>query len=281
MRLGALAHSEATRRLHTAACKLTDLPKCAACQFGKQKCRPTPGKRSSVVRDREGSLKQNHLAPGQQVSLDHFDCSTKGRLFGTRGKTNQDTMYCGGCIFVDHVSNYVHVEFQVHLTTHEMLKAKEKYELMSRDFGIVVQSFLSDNGSVFSSKKFAAHLSKFEQIIHFAGAGAHHQNGCAERAIQSIMSISRTMMLHSAIHWPEKLPTLVCGPWPSSTSSFCTVTCQMNRLVSLHMPYSPGVDGNSASFTTCTFGGAPLIVYKRTCMMAKSSLGGNSVPVAP
>jgi hypothetical protein len=37
MRSGALAHSEATRRLHTAACKLTDLPKCAACQFGKQK----------------------------------------------------------------------------------------------------------------------------------------------------------------------------------------------------------------------------------------------------
>jgi hypothetical protein len=37
MRSGTLSHSESTRRLHTAACKLTDLPKCAACQFGKQK----------------------------------------------------------------------------------------------------------------------------------------------------------------------------------------------------------------------------------------------------
>jgi hypothetical protein len=196
MRSGALAHSESTRRLHTAACKLTDLPKCAACRFGKQKRRPTPGKRLSVARDREGALKQNHLAPGQKVSLDHFVCSTKGRLFGTRGKPNQDTMFCGGCIFVDHASNYVHVEFQAHLTTHETLKPKEKYELMSRDLGIVVQSFLSDNGFAFSSKEFAAHLLKFEQIIHFAGAGAHHQNGCAKGAIQSIMAILLMMMLH-------------------------------------------------------------------------------------
>jgi hypothetical protein len=31
MRSGTLAQSKATRRLHTAACKLTELPKCAAC----------------------------------------------------------------------------------------------------------------------------------------------------------------------------------------------------------------------------------------------------------
>jgi hypothetical protein len=63
MRAGTLAHSEATRHLRTAACKLTELPKCAACQFGKQKRRPAPGKRSSVVRDREGALRQDHLTP--------------------------------------------------------------------------------------------------------------------------------------------------------------------------------------------------------------------------
>ena len=53
MRSGILAHSEATRYLHTAVCKLTELPKCAACQFGKQKRRATPGKKSSIVRDIE------------------------------------------------------------------------------------------------------------------------------------------------------------------------------------------------------------------------------------
>jgi hypothetical protein len=75
-----LQHPSATRRLHTAACKLTELPKCAACEFGKQKRRPAPGMRSIVVRDREGALRQDHLAPGQRVLVDHFACSTMGRL---------------------------------------------------------------------------------------------------------------------------------------------------------------------------------------------------------
>ena len=130
MRSGTLAHSQATHHLHNVACKLTKLHKCASCQFGKQKRRPTPGKRSSVVQDREGVLRQDHLAPGQRVSVDHFVCSTKGRLFGSRGKTNPDAMCCGGCIFVDHASSYVHIEVQSYLTTHETLKAKEQYKLL-------------------------------------------------------------------------------------------------------------------------------------------------------
>jgi hypothetical protein len=204
-------------------------------------------------------LKEDHLAPGQQVLLDHFVCSTKGRLFGTRGKTNQDTMLCGGCIFVDHASNFVHVEFQAHLTTHETLKGKEKYELMCQDLGIVVQSFLSDNGSAFSSKEFAAHLSKFEQVIRFSGTGAHHHNGCAERAIQSIMSIARTMMWHSAIHWPDVADSCL---WPMAVQH-AVFLC--NHMPNEHtgiplMTYSLVADGNSESSMTCMFGGARSIV---------------------
>jgi hypothetical protein len=105
---------------------------------------------------------------------------------------------------VNHSSSHVHVEFQAHLNTHETLKAKENYELMYRDLGIIVQSFLTNNGSAFSSRAFASDLSnKFQQVIRFAGTGAHHHNGKAERSIQTIMAIARTMMLHSAIHWPD------------------------------------------------------------------------------
>ena len=104
---------------------------------------------------------------------------------------------------MDHASGYVHIEFQKHLNSHETLEAKTAFELMCRDHGVIIQSYLSDNGSSFTSKDFAQHLSLFQQIIRFAGVGAHHHNGCAERAIQSIMSIARTMMLHAAIHWPD------------------------------------------------------------------------------
>jgi hypothetical protein len=203
MRSGTLSRSESTRRLHVAAAKITHPPKCAACQFGKQKQRPSPGKTNSAVKDLAGVLKTDHLFPGQCVSVDHFICSTKGRLFTSRGKTSEEDMYSGGCLFVDHATNHIHIELQAHLTSHETLKAKGAYELMCRDHGVVPQSYLSDNGSAFTSGDFSKRLAAFEQVIRFAGVGAHHSNGNSERSIQTVMSIARTMMLHAAIHWPD------------------------------------------------------------------------------
>ena len=65
------------------------------------------------------------------------------------------------------------------------------------------------------SAHFPAHLQQFKQIMRFAGAGAHHHNGHAERAIQTIMGISRTMMLHAAIHWPEVADSSL---WPMAVT---------------------------------------------------------------
>jgi hypothetical protein len=272
MRSETLAHSEATCHLHTAACKLIELPKCAACQFGKQKRRATPGKRSSIVR--AGVLREDHLAPGQRVSVDHFVCSTKGRLFGSRGKTNQNTIYCGGCIFVDHASGHVHGEFQSHLTTHETLKAKEHYELLCRDLGIIVQPFLTDNGSAFSSKAFASDLAKFEQVIRFAGTDAHHHNAIAERNIQTIMAIARTMMLRLAIHWPNVADACL---WP--------MTVQHAVFLHNHMP-NPQTGISPHDIFTCShweqrkfhdlhLWGCPVYCLKKPCMMARNFLVGN------
>ena len=98
MRSGVLAHSKHTRHLHTTVCKLKDLPRCAACLYGKQHCLPTPGKQSSLIRDRQGALKQDNLLPGSHVAVDHFICSTKSRLFTSRGKTSDSQMFSGGCI---------------------------------------------------------------------------------------------------------------------------------------------------------------------------------------
>ena len=86
---------------------------------------------------------------------------------------------------------------------------------MCRDHGVVPQSFLTDNGSAFTSSGFSDKLRDFSQVIRFAGAGAHHHNGTAERAIQTIMSLSRTMMLHSAIHWPDVADSSL---WPMAVA---------------------------------------------------------------
>ena len=112
------------------AAKLTLYPKCTACQYEKQRKRPSPGKTSHVVKDCAGTLlwKEN-LVPKQQVSCDHFICSTKGQLFGSQGKTANKDMFTGSAIFVDHATGYIEVEFQKHLNSHKTLAAKQNYEL--------------------------------------------------------------------------------------------------------------------------------------------------------
>ena len=112
-------------------------------------------------------------------------------------------MYTGGAHLADIISKPVENVFQQHLNTHETVKAKQDFKLKCKDAGVIPLEYISDNGSVFPSKSYAAHLSNFSQIQWVAGVGAHHHNGGAEKAIQTITSIARTMMLHSAIHWPE------------------------------------------------------------------------------
>jgi transposase InsO family protein len=112
-------------------------------------------------------------------------------------------MFSGGCLFVDHASSLVHVEHQVSLTSHETLQAKHRFETMTRDRGVTPQSYLSDNSTAFTNAEFTVELRIFRQVQRFAGVGAHHHNGVAERNIQTIMAMARTMMLHAAICWPE------------------------------------------------------------------------------
>ena len=92
-------------------------------------------------------------------------------------------MYKGGALLIDHASLFVHVEHQTLLTTHDTLQAKEQFEFYCRDFGVIPQQYLSDNARCFTSQEFTAHLSKFSQTSWYAGVGAHHGNGIAEKAI--------------------------------------------------------------------------------------------------
>ena len=55
------------------------------------------------------ALKRDHIRPGQAVSVDHFESRLKGRTYTSFGKTTSK-QYVGGCIFVDHMSGYIHVE---------------------------------------------------------------------------------------------------------------------------------------------------------------------------
>ena len=203
-RQGLLATSTAQRRLHQTAANLTHGPMCAACQYAKQRQRTTPGSVKKPIKSEENALKRDKLYPGQLVSIDHFDCKPSGRLVNTYGKEHEDNRYKGGCIFVDHASGTVFAGLQSSLNSHETLYAKELFEKIFCDHhGVVVQQYLSDNGTSFTSKAYTEHLSNFHQTIQHSAVGAHHSNGVAERNIGTLMSITRAMLHHAAIHWPE------------------------------------------------------------------------------
>jgi hypothetical protein len=75
---------------------------------------------------------------------------------------------------------------------------------MCHDYGVVPPSFFTDNRSAFTSHSFQAHLvAAYSPIIQFAGVEAHNQNGHTKYAIQTIMAIAQTMMLHATIHQPD------------------------------------------------------------------------------
>ena len=216
-RAGILSNTEATRRLHRRAATITIIPKCAACCFGKQHQR-TANKsiRSHQVRDRPPVIRAESLSPGQLVCVDHFVSSIKGRRLTPRSPSNESQLFCGGCIFVDAASGHIHSELQITLSSHDTIIAKGEYELICKDHGIIPQSYLSDNGTSFTSAAFTQHLLRSNQTQRLAGVGAHQQNAVAERAIRTLISISRTMLIHGAMHWPEALGD-ARDLWP-----FCT-----------------------------------------------------------
>ena len=116
---------------------------------------------------------------------------------------------------MDHATGFIHTELQTSLNTHNTLDAKLKFDDMCATHGVVPQKFLSDNGSSFVNKEFVAHLKEFEQTIRHSSVGAHHSNGIAERSIDTVMSITRAMMHHAAIHWPDVADVYMpCTPPP-------------------------------------------------------------------
>ena len=190
---------------------------CGSCAFGKAKKKTSRTKWDKSVSAQpkppvkmEKLLSKEVLIPGQKVSMDHFVVSTPGRLFNSRGIDRHDRMFKGGVIFVDHATGFVFVEPVVNFTAGEALRAKREFEKEMGSMGVTVLNYHSDNG-VFTATEFQDQLAKMGQGLSLSGVGAHHQNAMAERAIGTVMSMARIMMLHAKIRWPQATSTKL---WP-------------------------------------------------------------------
>jgi hypothetical protein len=97
----------------------------------------------------------------------------------------------------------VSVHHQPTLGATETIKSKRAFEIQALGCGNVLEKFRTDNG-IFTSKLWLDSLLSANQFQSLSGVGAHHQNGVAERAIQTVTLMARAMLLHMAIHWPDQ-----------------------------------------------------------------------------
>jgi hypothetical protein len=93
----------------------------------------------------------------------------------SKGRTLDDNMYSGGCLFYNHASGHIEVEFQIHFTTAETIQAKQHCERNQLDRGVIIQAYHTDNGTL-NAKEFVKEIYDKHQSIQFSGSGAHHQN---------------------------------------------------------------------------------------------------------
>ena len=136
--------------------------------------------------------------------------TVRGRLTKSFGKTAEKSLYSGGTIFYDHASGYVQLYHQNTLGSADTMRSKVKFEQECMHNGRFVKAYHADNG-IFTSKQWREALVSGKQKIRVSGVGAHHQNGIAERAIQTIFSRARAMMIHAAIRWPDQTDSTL---WP-------------------------------------------------------------------
>ena len=91
---------------------------------------------------------------------------------------------------------------QVTLSASETIQSKHAFERFARLHGVTIKQCRVDN-QPFDSVLFKEDIALQEQALDFSGVGAHFQNGVAERAVQTVSTWARAMMMHQAQHWPK------------------------------------------------------------------------------
>ena len=87
------------------------------------------------------------------MSVDHCISRDPGRLYHTKGKSDQSYVSSGGCVFIDHASVYVSIKHQVAINATETVKEKLTYEREAQSQGVVIKGCHTDNG-IFNSSLF-------------------------------------------------------------------------------------------------------------------------------
>ena len=86
----------------------------------------TKGSIQSIYPETDGTIHDGHLRAENLISVNHFESRLKGRTYEYLGGIASDK-YVGGCIFVDSMSSFLHVEHQFGFSGSETIRAKQNF----------------------------------------------------------------------------------------------------------------------------------------------------------
>ncbi|KAL7529135.1 hypothetical protein ACHAXR_002811, partial [Thalassiosira sp. AJA248-18] len=137
------------------------------------------------------------------ISSDQFNVHTAGRKLTGYGREGPENSLHGGTLYTDAASGLIYAECQVSMGAGETVLGKAKFEQWIWNLaGVCAKHYHSDN-EVYDAEAFRQDCIGKDQSQTFSGVGAKHLNAIAERNIQTICYWARTMVVHSAIHWPS------------------------------------------------------------------------------
>ena len=90
------------------------------------------------------------------------------------------------------------------------MEGKRAFEEHAGNSGVKIQHYHADNG-IFKARAWVEDCHRHRQRITYAGVGAHHQNGMAERRIRVLQDLARAQMAHTTQKWPEAMSANL---WP-------------------------------------------------------------------
>jgi hypothetical protein len=179
------------------------VPPCHLCLMAQARKFTTNVSWTRLLKDREGAITRDQYNVGDFFTMDQFICKMPRRLPTGYGCESQDCHFQGGTIFNDAASGLIWIKNQVSLGASKTAMGKACFKQWFYDqYVCEVKHYQGDNG-IFSVEEFWHDCEEKQQSQSFSGVSTHHQNVPAEHAIQTIMYMARTFMVHASLHWTE------------------------------------------------------------------------------
>jgi transposase InsO family protein len=136
--------------------------------------------------------------------VDQLVSSTPGLVACLHGGYPTKEKYVGSTVFVDQASDFSHIYHHTSLNSAQTVQAKQAFEAEAKRYGVTIKHYHADNG-LFRTKPFEQDIEKKGQRLTFAGVGAHHQNGIAEKRNGDLQRKATTLLQSRRSRRPEQL----------------------------------------------------------------------------